>query len=168
MGSAPMTHNQENGARKGDDSISATLPQIEALLNESSERMFDSEYYEQVATELRRLHARVRVHHAANELNICDESENSVPPEFLREQARLRDEHSTILGTLDRIIRSTDALGDQTVEDRDVFFLRVRELMATAQSESASDAVRTTASGFTSQAADRMASRTNADGATTT
>lgn len=139
MASAPMTHNQENGARTGDDSISATLPQIEALLGESSEKMFDCEYYEQVATELRRLHARVRVHHAANELNICNESENSVPPEFLREQARLRDEHSTILGTLDRIIRSTDALGDQTVEDKDVFFLRVRELMATVRRHEAEE-----------------------------
>lgn len=139
MASAPMTRNEESGVRTGDDSITATLPQIEALLGESSERMFDSEYYDQMATELRRLHARVRVHHAANELNICDESENSVPPEFLREQARLRTEHSTILGGLDRIIRSTDALADQSVEDKDVFFLRVCELLATVRRHEAEE-----------------------------
>ena len=139
MASASMTRNQESGGRAGDDSITATLPQIEALLGTSSERMFDSEYYEKMATELRRLHARVRVHHAANELNICDESENSMPPEFLREQARLRAEHSTILGVLDRIIRSTDALADQTVEDKDVFFLRVRELLATVRRHEAEE-----------------------------
>ncbi len=139
MTSASTTHNQKRGARTGDDSITATLPQIEALLGESSERMFDSEYYEQMATELRRLHARVRVHHAANELNICDESEADTPPELLREQARLRSEHSVILGGLDRIIRSTDALADQTVEDKDVFFLRVRELLATVRRHEAEE-----------------------------
>ena len=139
MAAAAMTRNQETGARAGDDSITATLPQIEALLNEWSERMFDSEYYEQMATELRRLHARVRVHHAASELNICDESEDGIPPELLREQARLRDEHSTILGRLDRIIRSTDALADQTVEDKDVFFLRLRELLATMRRHEAEE-----------------------------
>ena len=139
MTSAPMTRNQESDGRAGDDSITATLPQIEAFLGESSERMFDSEYYEQITTELRRLHARVRVHHAANELNICDESENSMPPEFLREQARLRNEHSAILGGLDRIIRSTDAMADQTVEDKEVFFLRVRELLATVRRHEAEE-----------------------------
>jgi hypothetical protein len=138
MTSAPLTHSQEGNTRAGDDSISTMLPQIEALLVESSERMFDSDYFEQMATELRRLHARVRIHHAANELNICDENEDS-PPEFLREQARLRAEHSTILGGLDRIIRSTDALADQTVEDKDVFFLRVRELLATVRRHEAEE-----------------------------
>ncbi len=139
MASFPMTNKQESAARAGDDSISATLPQIEALLSESSERMFDSEYYEQMATELRRLHARVRVHHAANELNICDETEDNTPPELLREQARLRTEHSAILGGLDRIIRSTEALADQTVEDKDVFFLRLRELLATVRRHEAEE-----------------------------
>ncbi|MCH7924981.1 MAG: hypothetical protein IIC51_05555 [Planctomycetes bacterium] len=139
MAPAAMTRNENSGARAGDDSITATLPQIEALLSESSERMFDSEYYEQMATELRRLHARVRVHHAANELNIYDKGEDDIPPELLREQDRLRDEHSTILGGLDRIIRSTDALADQTVEDKDVFFLRLRELLATMRRHEAEE-----------------------------
>lgn len=139
MAPAAMTRNENSGARAGDDSITATLPQIEALLSESSERMFDSEYYEQMATELRRLHARVRVHHAANELNIYDEGEDDIPPELLREQDRLRAEHSAILGGLDRIIRSTDALADQTVEDKDVFFLRVRELLATVRRHEAEE-----------------------------
>ena len=139
MASAPMTNNPGSAARTGDDSISATLPQIEELLSESAARMFDSEYFEKMATELRRLHARVRVHHAANELNICDESESNTPPELLREQARLRSEHSAILGGLDRIIRSTSALADQTVEDKDVFFLRVRELLATVRRHEAEE-----------------------------
>ncbi|MCH8149772.1 MAG: hemerythrin domain-containing protein [Planctomycetes bacterium] len=139
MASVPLTNNQESAARAGDDSISATLPQIEALLDESSARMFDGEYFEKMATELRRLHARVRVHHAANELNICDESEANTAPELLREQARLRGEHSDILGRLDRIIRSTNALPDQTVEDKDVFFLRVRELLATVRRHEAEE-----------------------------
>ena len=73
---------------------------------------------------------------AADNTRFFEESPESIGR---REQARLRTEHSTILGMLDRIIRSTDALGDQTVEDKDVFFLRVRELLATVRRHEAEE-----------------------------
>jgi len=90
---------------------------------------FDAADFETICDELGRLHARIRMHHAA----ICLEAGGGgepLPPELAGERDRLVSEYTAILGLLDVIIRSGDAISDRPIEDKDVFFLRVYELIA--------------------------------------
>lgn len=112
-----------------DDSILASLAIVEEFLNESAERMFDPEFFEQIGRELRRLHARLRIHHGADQL-AATQADAEVPPELAEELSRLRAEHSVIIGILDRLIRQVDSVGDRSLEAKEVFILRGRELIA--------------------------------------
>ncbi len=120
-----------------DDSITASLHLLETMLDEGQECMFDMEYLEALGTELRRLHARIRIHHAVacydrpeNCVTASPPATGPVPPEFVNEMNRLCAEHPMILGHLDRLIRSVDSMADRPLEDKDVFVMRVRELIA--------------------------------------
>ena len=44
-----------------------------------------------------------------------------------------------MLGQLDRLIRTADSVVDRPVEDTDVFFLRMRELIATLRRHEAEE-----------------------------
>jgi len=114
----------------GDDSISSVLAALQDLLNNSFERMFDAEYFSTISVSLRRLHAHLRAHHASDYFPKKTSNDAPIPPELVGELYRLRGEHTLFLGNLDRLIRSVDSIADCTLEDRDVFLLRLQELMA--------------------------------------
>ncbi|MHC4696564.1 MAG: hypothetical protein ACYTFA_07475 [Planctomycetota bacterium] len=109
-----------------EESTRASVAAIEQLLDQASTRMFDAEYYVEVEAKLRQLHARMRAQHGSAAIA----GSGSVPPELTGEYDRLRAEHTTMIGRLDRIIRSVESLVDLPLEDKDVFFMRVRELTA--------------------------------------
>lgn len=112
-----------------DDSIKASLGLLEVMLDHAADRMFDADFFEELGTELRRLHARMRIHHAAEYAGSAPTAD-LVPPELSEEWNRLRAEHPIFLGQLDRLIRSVDSMADRTLEDKEVFLLRGRELIA--------------------------------------
>ncbi len=113
-----------------DDSIRASLGLLEEMLDQAPDHMFDADYFRARRQELRRLHARIRVHHAVDYFGARHEAPNLVPPELSNDLSRLRAEHPAILGQLDRLIRSVDSMADQSIEDKEVFLLRGRELIA--------------------------------------
>ncbi len=83
-------------------------------------------YYETLAESLRMLHVLVRKHHAIDMLS-CP---LNIPPQCTQDFNRLRGEHTEILGKLDRLVSVVDSMADQAAEDQDVFFFRLRELIA--------------------------------------
>lgn len=113
-----------------DDSISSVLPRIQSLLNDSFERMVDADYFSEIGDVLRQLHARLRIHHASDYFPRKTGNNEPIPPELVDELLRLRGEHTQFLGNLDRLIRSVDSIADCTMEDRDVFLLRIKELLS--------------------------------------
>lgn len=112
------------------DSIKGSLDVLETMFQEVAEHAFDAEFFERLGEELRRLHARIRMHHAADFVQADSDAVNSLPPEFSGDMSRLRDEHAHFLGALDRLIRRVDSMADQTLEDKEVFVLRGKELIA--------------------------------------
>lgn len=139
MVAAPFASTPDAETPVHDNSITAMLPPIEAMLGTAVDRMHDAEYYEGLLDELKRLHVRLRVHHAADQM-IDDRSDvTDTPPEFMREKDRLRAEHTAMLGTLDRAIRAGESMADRTVEDKEVFFARIRELIATTRRHEAEE-----------------------------
>lgn len=111
------------------DSIKASLARLEQLLAGMTPQGSDTRLFAALDVALRELHARVRVHHAESSISSADDAQK-IPPECLEELTRLSSEHSTILGYVDRIIRTVDSMADRPPEDRDVFFARVREVIA--------------------------------------
>lgn len=124
-----VPESQSKNMRPPDDSIQASLALLEEFLNESAARMFDPDGFDLIGQELRRLHARLRIHHGADQLDAA-RVDADVPPELAEELHRLRAEHSVIIGILDRLIRQVDSVGDRSLESKEVFVLRGRELIA--------------------------------------
>ena len=118
------THAKQNQDRP----VKPILNNLQALFDEAQQRQLESDYFEEIAVELRDLHARMRVHHAVGHLGCEAMAEPS--PELMDEVQRLADEHPVILGLLDRIIRAVDSMADRTLEDKEVFFLRGQEVIA--------------------------------------
>ncbi len=114
----------------GDDTIKSSLAAIEILVQEGSWQTFDIAGFEAVEEALRHLHAKIRVHHAVDALCGTQVDGEACRPELADDQARLAREHTTILGMLDRIIRAAGTMADRTLEDREVFFARIREMIA--------------------------------------
>ncbi len=105
--------------RATDDSIRASLGLLEGMLDQGSDNMFDADYFEEVGKELRRLHARLRIHHAADYVAAAGETPDTVPPELSEEMNRLRAEHPVMLRQLDRLVRSVDSMADRSLEDKE-------------------------------------------------
>lgn len=126
-----MNAGLESGSRSRDDSsVRGSLCAIDRLLIEAPDRMFDGEYYASLDAELRGLHARIRINHAADTITGGGPDLREIPPQYQAEFDRLRAEYRTILGHLDRLIRSVDLMVDFPIEDKDVFFARIRELVS--------------------------------------
>jgi len=107
--------------------IKSSLAQLENYLAMQGN---DADYYETLAEALYKLHALVRIHHAADMLEDPQSDALNIPPQCTQDLRRLRDEHSDILGKLDRLVSVVDSIVDQANDDQDVFFFRLRELIA--------------------------------------
>lgn len=112
------------------DTIGAMLPDLQLLIDQSFDRVHDADYYVSIDETLRQLHACLRAHHASDYIPKKAPSNVPIPPEWMDDLKRLREEHTHFLGVLDRLIRSCESVVDRPLEDREVFFLRVQELMA--------------------------------------
>ncbi len=112
-----------------DDAVKETLDRLDELLSATPDYAQDASFFAALGGAFRQLHARIRAHHAADYLG-SPHPGVAVPAEWAHDWTRLRDEHPRILGQLDWLIRRDEAIADQPVEDRDVFLLRVRELIA--------------------------------------
>lgn len=110
--------------------IGAMLPELQSLIDQSLDRLHDADYYHSIDETLRKLHACLRAHHAAGYFPDKPHSSQPIPPEWMEQLSCLRDEHMHFLGFLDRLIRSCESVADRPLEDREVFFLRIQELMA--------------------------------------
>lgn len=111
-----------------DEAIKLSLSRVEEAMD-AAEHSTDPDVFELLDEEFRRLHARIRTHHAVDCLSSYERGP-LVPAEWGDEWVRLRDEHPRLLGQLDWLIRHVGSVADQPVEDREVFTLRVRELIA--------------------------------------
>lgn len=113
-----------------DESIKHALRRVEEMLVEAPERGPDAAYFATLANEFTRLHARIRAQHAATCLQTPEGQPPVIPAELTQEWDRLCEEHAHLLGMLDYLIRQVDSIADQGTEDKDVFILRVKELIA--------------------------------------
>lgn len=75
------------------------------------------------------LHARFR-QHAGQDWAHDDEEKGLVSPDLSGPAERLRDEHALIITRLDLLIREVDLLDGWTDEERDVYYLKIQELIA--------------------------------------
>ena len=117
-------------ARSNHETVRDSLECIEELvLAVEPEDIFEPDRFATLCDELRQLHARIRMHHAAGFLAGSAAME-ALPPELADERNRLASEHMPILGQLDRILRLSDSILDRSLEDKEVFVLCVRELYA--------------------------------------
>lgn len=111
-------------------SLLASFDRLEAILNQVPECRIARDVADALLQELSQLHIQLRRHRAASRL--CEPvSSEPIPPEYAHERKRLDLEHPQLLGKLDRLIRAVDMISDRTLEDQEVFMLRVRELIAT-------------------------------------
>lgn len=124
------TSNVQIGLRSTpDESIKHALGHLEELLVVAPECSPEAAYFATLANEFTSLHARIRAHHAADCLQ-TPSGPRVLPAELTQDWDRLHEEHSRLLGMLDWLIRHVDSIADQTTEDKDVFILRVKELIA--------------------------------------
>jgi hypothetical protein len=111
-----------------DEAIKLSLSRVEEAVD-AAEHSTDPDVFELLEQEFRRLHARIRTHHAVDCLSSYERGP-MVPAEWTGEWLRLRAEHPHLLGQLDWLLRHIGSVADQPIEDREVFTLRVRELIA--------------------------------------
>ncbi|MDO8631616.1 MAG: hypothetical protein Q7R41_14110 [Phycisphaerales bacterium] len=127
---AARPESQPFARRPKDDTFREILAALERILGDTPRPDADPPDYLLLCDELRRLHACFRVHQASDFFNPQTNPAVAAAPQLGDEFARLGDEHSRILGLLDWLIRHVDAMPDRPVEDRDVFLLRLREMIA--------------------------------------
>jgi hypothetical protein len=113
-----------------DDALKESLDHFEALLDIGQNRVLDASHFGSLGPLLHQLHARFRMHDAADHLCVAPVAAGAAPPELVEDLHRLHDEHPHILGQLDWLIRRIDPVANLALEDKDVFVLRARELIA--------------------------------------
>ncbi len=124
------TPREATQSRPEQTSLNDALTSIEARIESMTDQLQCHEFYEALGAELKRFHAQLRAHHAMAAYHAAGESITQFSPEYADEFARLHSEHSTILGMLDRLIRSVETMCDCPLEDKEVFVMRVREVIA--------------------------------------
>ena len=112
--------------------MKASIGVLEAMFEEVSNDTLDSDFVGPLGEEMRRLHAQIRAHHASGFIQFSQygDGDEGCPPEFSDDIARLGGEHLHFLGELDRLIRCAEFMADRSLEDKEVFVLRGRELLA--------------------------------------
>jgi hemerythrin-like domain-containing protein len=123
-------HLRPRSRRTIDDSIKGSLRVLEEMLTQAADHMFEAAYVEDVATELRRLRARVRIHHGTDSRSTKRNSADRGAPGLAAQGSHLQSEHATISGQLRQLLRSAGSIADQSLEDKEVFILRAQELIA--------------------------------------
>ena len=123
-------HLRPRSRRIIDDSIKGSLRVLEEMLSQATDHMFEAAYFEDAATELRRLRARVRIHHGTDSLSTKRNRAEAVTPQLAAERDHLQSEHAAISGQLRQLLRSASSIADQSLEDKEVFILRAQELIA--------------------------------------
>ena len=121
-----------------DSSIADSVNRLETLLDRGAGCLADGECFEALGKEMRLLHARLRAHHAVDQLTVAQRAAE-IPAEYSDQVERLWAEDSDMIGTLDRLIRGVDSMGDMPLEDKEVFVLRSRELIATIRRHTAEE-----------------------------
>ncbi len=111
------------------DTLEQFLEPLEQFLEQAWQQEFDDSTVESLAGQFRTLHARLRSHDAAQHLATGQQIAQA-PPQHADDLRRLLGEHSQLLGMLDRLVRTVDALPGLALEDKEVFYLRGRELIA--------------------------------------
>lgn len=109
--------------------IERALKRLEAMLDGALERVCEKSDYAELREELEQLHRFARARQAMDLLADDTLGGEQIPPEFSGKCAALRREYSTILGSLDRMIRASESMAYLALEDQDVFFLRMREVI---------------------------------------
>lgn len=127
---APTQNIGSKGCGSPDDTLKESIASLNELVNVDAERLVDDEFFGDVADELSVLHARFRTHAATDMFGAVREASNGFPPELTYDLERLGSEHQDILGQLDWLARRVESIAQRTLEDKDVFILRSRELIA--------------------------------------
>ena len=124
------TSDRSDNTSKSRISVKDAVDALEALVGRDPGQILDGPQFPTLAQEMRQLHARFRAHHTANILDPKRSPATAAAPELTEQFDRLRSEHPRILGQLDWLIRHVDDMPDRALEDREVFTLRVREVIA--------------------------------------
>lgn len=106
--------------------ISVLLDRLEELLGRADDGPPSARLKDDLKETLITLHSQIRRHHAVSLEAPPTAPDSTASPELTRDRARLADEHSTMLGMLDRILRCMDSV----MEEQALCALRIRELIA--------------------------------------
>lgn len=116
----------------------AALDPLEQMLERARQCEFDESSIDPLSNQLRNLHTRLRAHDAAQHL-VTGQQIAAASPQHADDLRRLLGEHTTVLGMLDRLVRNVEALPGLALEDKEVFYLRGRELIAALQRHEAEE-----------------------------
>ena len=120
----------QSAGTTGGFSVEAALRSIEEHLACAATPGDEVSFFSQLQDFQRKLHAQLRIHHADGFRRGTVDATIDTPPELVETLKRLKGERPQILGDLDRLIRGAEFMADASLEDRDVYILRVRELVA--------------------------------------
>jgi hypothetical protein len=109
--------------------LESALGPLERLLESTWREDFGGAGMEELAERLRGLHALLRRHEAAQQLFTAQRI-GEASPQHADELRRLLGEHTALIGMLDRLVRQLESVPSQSLEDKEVFYLRGRELFA--------------------------------------
>ncbi len=111
-------------------SSTALLMELKKVIGQAPDPKGEPPDYELLASKLRNLHAHFRTHQASDYFSPSTNPAVAAAPQLSDDFTRLSTEHPRIMGMLDLLIRNVESMPDRPVEDRDVFLLRIRELIA--------------------------------------
>lgn len=106
------------------------LDELQEFLNQiTAKKRPTPQTAETLNSHLTTLHARFRQHAGQNWVH-DDGAKGLISPDLSGPAERLRDEHALIITRLDLLIREVELLDGWTDEERDVYFLKIQELIA--------------------------------------
>ncbi len=129
MAASPL---EQDVLRDSTPTIATLLAELERTLEQADDTLHDERVVTRLRETLWRLHGRLRQHHAAGVWSFGDEGAPA-SPELTGAAARLLEEHTSMLGMLDRILRCMDTAAKGQLDEQNVCALRIRELIATVR-----------------------------------
>lgn len=116
----------------GRPTVRSAVQRIEDLLSSNAACLNTEGFFSDLECELRTLHPRMRTLHPPGGRTAPEDPSWRIA-ELSEDLQRLTDEHTGMVGCLDRLIRGVASIASQAGEDQTVFLLKVRELLATIQ-----------------------------------